>query len=105
MFNALTGRSPKLSDHSEEHDLILAEKRERDLTLHDLDARLIFVRARAQAISWGFGAFIVTIVLGIASFVALDIAKLETNTLREWLQTTIAGEIGLIAGLLGSRER
>ena len=55
--------------------------------------------------SWGFVALISTVVLGLVAYVALDVARLETNALREWLQTTIAGEIGLLAGLFGSRDR
>jgi hypothetical protein len=43
--------------------------------------------------------------IGIGAFIALDCSRLETSTLREWLQTTIAGEIGLIAGLMSERER
>jgi hypothetical protein len=66
------------------------------------DVAVIDARSRATAISWGFATLITTIVLGVAAYVALDIAKLDTNTLREWLQTTIAGEIGLIAGFSGS---
>jgi len=62
-------------------------------------------RSRAHAVAWGFAALITTVVLGLLAYVALDVAKLETNTLREWLQTTIAGEIGLLAGLFGSRDR
>jgi hypothetical protein len=54
--------------------------------------------------SWAFATLITTIVLGVAAYVALDIAKMETSTLREWLQTTISGEIGLIAGFSGSRS-
>jgi hypothetical protein len=26
------------------------------------------------------------------------------DALREWLQTTVAGEVGLLAGILGSRN-
>jgi len=66
------------------------------------EVRVIEAESRAKAISWGFRVLLVTICVGIAAYVALDIAKLESSTLREWLQTTIAGEIGLLAGLLGS---
>lgn len=66
------------------------------------DVAVIDARSRATAISWGFATLITTIVLGVIAYVALDIARLETNTLREWLQTTIAGEIGLIAGFSGA---
>ncbi len=69
------------------------------------EVHVIDARSRAHAVSWGFAALITTVVLGVAAYVALDIARLETNTLREWLQTTIAGEIGLLAGLFGSRDR
>ena len=69
------------------------------------EVSVIAARSRAHAVSWGFAALITTVVLGLAAYVVLDVAKLETNTLREWLQTTIAGEIGLLAGLLGSRDR
>jgi hypothetical protein len=68
------------------------------------DVAVIDARSRATAISWGFATLITTVVLSVAAYVALDIAKLYTNTLREWLQTTIAGEIGLIAGFSGSRN-
>jgi hypothetical protein len=44
-----------------------------------------------------------TIVFGLIAYVALDVAKLQTDTLREWLQTTIAAEVGLLAGVLGTR--
>jgi hypothetical protein len=98
-------RSLKLSDPDNLEDLFLVDKPERDRYLHEIEARMIPIRARAQAIHWGFGALIATVLLGIGSFVALAVAKLETNTLREWLQTTIAGEIGLIAGLLSDREQ
>jgi hypothetical protein len=69
------------------------------------EVKIIEARSRAHAVVWGFGAFIATIVLGLIAFVALDLAKLETSTLREWLQTTVASEVGLIAGLLGTRDR
>jgi hypothetical protein len=63
---------------------------------------VIEAQSRARAVSWGFIILLVTIVIGIGAYVTLDALRLETNTLREWLQTTIAGEIGLLAGLLGS---
>lgn len=69
------------------------------------EVKFIEARSRAQAVGWGFAAFIATIVFGLVAFVVLDVAKLETNTLREWLQTTIASEVGLLAGLLGTRDR
>jgi len=69
------------------------------------EVSVIDARSRAHAVAWGFAALITTVVLGLLAYVALDVAKLETNTLREWLQTTIAGEIGLLAGLFGSRDR
>jgi hypothetical protein len=43
----------------------------------------------------GFAALFTTVVVGLIAYVALDVAKLETNTFREWLQ--VAGEIGLLA--------
>ncbi len=69
------------------------------------EVSVIDARSRAHAVAWGFAALITTVVLGLLAYVALDVAKLETNTLRDWLQTTIAGEIGLLAGLFGSRDR
>lgn len=70
-----------------------------------VEVQVIDARSRATAVSWGFVALITTVALGLVAYVALDVSKLETNTLREWLQTTIAGEIGLLAGILGSRDR
>ncbi len=69
------------------------------------EVSVIDARSRAHAVAWGFAALITTVALGLIAYVALDVAKLETNTLREWLQTTIAGEVGLLAGLFGSRDR
>ncbi len=63
---------------------------------------VIEAESRAKATSWGFIILLVTVCIGIAAYIALDIVKLEADTVREWLQTTIAGEIGLLAGLLGS---
>jgi hypothetical protein len=88
-----------------EDDLFLDQEREENFSLHNEDVEIVSLRTRSKATGWGFIVLITTIFIGIASFVALDIARLETNTLREWLQTTIAGEIGLLAGLMGSRER
>jgi len=65
---------------------------------------VIDARARANVVAWGFILLIVTIVLGLAAYVWLHIDHLETNTLREFLQTTVAGEIGLLAGLFGSKN-
>jgi fructose-specific phosphotransferase system IIC component len=70
-----------------------------------VEVQVIDARSRATAVSWGFVALITTVALGLVAYVALDVVKLETNTLREWLQTTVAGEIGLLAGILGSRDR
>lgn len=69
------------------------------------EVSVIEARSRAIVVNWGFVTIIVTLVLGISAYVFLDVTNHETNTLREWLQTTIAGEIGLLAGLLGSRNR
>lgn len=96
----LTEQWLKLSDPDDSQDLVLVDKPDRDLSLREIAAR-----ARASAIHWGFGILAGTIIIGIGAFIALACVKLETNTLREWLQTTIAGEIGLIAGLLSDRER
>jgi hypothetical protein len=71
----------------------------------EVSVRVIVARARASAIHWGFGTLAATILIGIGAFIALDCSRLETSTLREWLQTTIAGEIGLIAGLMSDRDR
>jgi hypothetical protein len=68
------------------------------------DVKVIQAESHANAVSWGFRILLVTIVVGLLAYVALDIARLEAATLREWLQTTIAGEIGLLAGLLGSQR-
>jgi hypothetical protein len=68
------------------------------------DVAVIDARSRASAVSWGFALLAITVVGGLVAYVSLDIAKLDTNALREFLQTTVAGEIGLIAGLLGSRN-
>jgi hypothetical protein len=70
-----------------------------------VEVQVIDARSRATAVSWGFAALITTVALGLVAYIALDVVKLETNTLREWLQTTVAGEIGLLAGILGSRDR
>jgi hypothetical protein len=67
--------------------------------------QIISARAKASAIHWGFGILLATIVTGIGAIVALSIAKLETNTLREMVMTLGTGEIGLIAGLFSERER
>ncbi len=67
------------------------------------DVRVIEARARAHAVQWGFAVLGGTIVFGLIAYVALDVAKLQTDTLREWLQTTIAAEVGLLAGVLGTR--
>ena len=75
------------------------------LAAHENGEKIINAHSRANAVNWGFGLLIGTIIVGLAAYVALDIAKLETNTLREWLQTTVASEVGLLAGLLGARER
>lgn len=80
--------------------------------LHDLPdsigehgVKLIVAHSRAKAVDWGFGLLAGTIIAGLGAYIALDVAKLETNTLREWLQTTVASEVGLLAGLLGARDR
>lgn len=67
--------------------------------------KIIDARSRAKAVDWGFGLLGLTIIAGLVAYIVLDINKLETSTLREWLQTTIASEVGLLAGLLGARER
>jgi hypothetical protein len=103
LFSVTTERLPKLSDRNEPPDLVLHEGR--DYTTHDIPVKVINARARSNAVNWGFGALISTVLIGIIAFVILDIAKLETLTLREWLQTTIAGELGLLAGMLGTSER
>jgi hypothetical protein len=66
---------------------------------------VIEAKSRANAIYWGFTVLALTIIGGLIAYVVLDVNHLETNTLREWLQTTIAGETGLLAGLFGSRDR
>lgn len=68
------------------------------------DVAVIDARSRASAVFWGFGLLALTIVSGLLAYVWLDVAKLETSSLREFLQTTVAGEIGLLSGLLSSRN-
>lgn len=67
-----------------------------------VDVREIDARSRAVAVHWGFGVLLTTIVLGLLAYVALDVDKLPTDQLRQWLQMLVTGEIGLIAGLLGA---
>jgi hypothetical protein len=98
-------RSLKLSAPEDFEDLTLVDRPDRDRYLHEIEARMIPIRARAWALYLGFGVLLVTIVFGLVAFTVLSGEKLETNTLRELLQTTIAGEIGLIAGLLSDRDR
>jgi hypothetical protein len=84
---------------------VFPEEREPDVRVSTTDAQLIFARSRAQAVHWGFGAFIATVALGVIAFVVLAAERIDTNGLREMVMTLGTGEIGLISGLLASRER
>ncbi len=63
------------------------------------------IAAQSQLVKWAFASLIVTVVVGLLAIVGVDAAHLDTNAPREVVQTLASGEIGLIAGLLGGREK
>ena len=66
------------------------------------DVHVIEAESRARAVQWGFVVLAATIAVGVLAFAIITAGRLDSNPLREWLQTTISGEIGLLAGLLGA---
>jgi hypothetical protein len=69
------------------------------------EAQIINAHTRFRAVELGFIVLGATICVGLLSFVGMNLAHMETNTLREWLQTTIASEAGLVAAAFGWSER